>query len=347
MTPFDDFDPDGPGLGDGLYGLPFPPEDCAVQVIPVPWEATTSYGRGTARGPAAVRAASQQVDLLDLDFGAVWRAGIGMLPVDPAILAAAAEAEAPALRVIDAGGAAADADLAADVAIVDAASDRVNAAVYAAARGALDAGAIPAVLGGDHSSPFGAIRACAERFPGLGILHVDAHADLRVAYLGFAHAHASIQHNALALPGVGRLVGVGWRDVGAAEVARARTDPRIVPFWDRDLAAAALSGRPFSAVVDAILAALPDRVYVSFDIDGLDPVLCPGTGTPVPGGLSFRETSLLLRRLAEEKVVVGFDLCEVAPGADGGEWDANVGARVLYKLAGCALASQGRVPAET
>ena len=334
-----DFDPDGPGMGDGLFGLPLPPEACAVQVIPVPWEATASYGRGTAGGPAAVLGASQQVDLHDLDFGDFWRAGVGLLPVDPVIPAAAAEVEADALAVIAAGGPAGAPALAAARDRVDAASRRVSASVEASAEAVMERGGVPAVLGGDHSAPLGLLRAVARRHAGLGILQIDAHADLRVAYLGFAEAHASIMHNALALDGVARLVGVGWRDVGRSEVDRAASDPRIVPIWDRDLARAALAGRSFARVVEGIVAALPAAVHVSFDIDGLDPTLCPGTGTPVPGGLSFREVAFLLSRVASERRVVSFDLCEVAPGSDGGEWDANVGARVLYKLAGAAIRS--------
>jgi agmatinase len=222
---------------------------------------------------------------------------------------------------------------------VDAASAEVSRRVEAQAEAVMLRGALPAVLGGDHSAPLGLLRAVARRHPGLGILHIDAHADLRVAYLGFAEAHASIMHNALALDGVARLVGVGWRDVGQAEAQRASSDARIVPVWDRDLARAALNGRSFSRVVDGIVASLPPKVHVSFDIDGLDPSLCPGTGTPVPGGLSFREACFLLARVAAGREIVSFDLCEVAPGSGESEWDANVGARALFKLAGAALRS--------
>jgi agmatinase len=95
-------------------------------------------------------------------------------------------------------------------------------------------------------------------------------------------------------------------------------------------------------MIGRAVADLPPRVWVSFDIDGLDPALCPNTGTPVPGGLSFAEAVGLLRLLtASGRKVVGFDLSEVAPGPDGrSRWDANVGARVLYKLIGFALMSQ-------
>src|SRR5206468_706031 len=92
---------------------------------------------------------------------------------------------------------------------------------------------------------------------------------------------------------------------------------------------------------DEIVAVLPSEVYLSFDIDGLDPTLCPNTGTPVPGGLSFQQVCGLLRVLVESgRRIVGLDVNEVAPGADGDEWDANVGARLLYKMIGWALRSR-------
>jgi agmatinase len=196
-------------------------------------------------------------------------------------------------------------------------------------------------LGGDHSVPFGAIRAHAETYPGLGILHLDAHADLRDAYGGFTWSHASIFHNVMTkIDGVGRLVQVGVRDLGQAERDMiASSNGRIVTFYDADLATRKEEGVPFATIADEIVAALPHDVYLSWDIDGLDPTLCPGTGTPVPGGLSWNEAIGLLRALVRaKKRIVGLDLCEVAPGET--EWDANVGARLLYKMIGFALLTQ-------
>lgn len=342
-------DPDGPASDEGgLFGVQVSVQDAALVVIPVPWEATASYGRGTARGPEAVRAASLQVDLEDLQFGAVWTRGLGWAGDVAVAVAEDAEAtEDAALYVIDAGGAdqpSADAELVAARDLVDLGSARVRAAVRSAAEAALDRGALAAVLGGDHSSPLGLIEAVAARHPGVGILHVDAHADLRVAYLGFRESHASIMHNALELPGVACLVGVAYRDLGSAEVARIADDPAITAFYDRDLGAARCAGQSFDSLVEAIVEKLPQKVYLSIDIDGLDPVLCPETGTPVPGGLGWHELCALLVRVSACRTVVGFDLCEVAPGAAAGArrdgWDAIVGARVLYKLAGAALCSQ-------
>jgi hypothetical protein len=125
----------------------------------------------------------------------------------------------------------------------------------------------------------------------------------------------------------------------------ARTDAKLKNESDRfdaELARRRFDGESWSSVVREIVDALPQYVYLSFDIDGLDPTLCPHTGTPVPGGLQFQEACALLSAVAKSgRTIVGFDLCEVAPGPDGDEWDGNVGARLLYKMVGATLRSRG------
>jgi agmatinase len=343
------FDPGGAALFDGLFGLPDTPDEAAVIVVPVPWEPTTSYRRGTAKGPAAIREASRQVDLFDLDTGKPYEVGIAMLEPDPDIVRWNDDACALATPVIEAGG------IVDGVPELEDALKRVNdlchkldERVHALVKAELDRGKIACVLGGDHASPFGAIRAYSERFPGLGVLHIDAHADLRKDYEGFTCSHASIMRNVLdRLPGVARLVQVGIRDLSEEEkdVIDA-SGKRVATVFDRQLAERALRGVPFANVATDIVEGLPREVYVSFDIDGLDPSLCPHTGTPVPGGLSFREAVFLIGQVARSgRTIVGFDLNEVAPGPDGDEWDANVGARILYKLIGFMLQSRRMIAA--
>jgi agmatinase len=340
------FDPSAPALHEGLFGLPWTPDTAQVVVIPVPWEATVSYGSGTAQGPEAVLRASRQVDLLDRETGRPYEAGIAMLPISPEVRAWSDEARRRALPVIEAGGPGDDPGLRAAVAAVDALGERLNTWLYEETSRRLDAGRLVAVLGGDHSAPYGAIRALAERHPGLGVLHVDAHADLRRAYEGFRWSHASIMFNVLSeLPAVSRLVQVGIRDYSDEEDALIRANSeRIVTFFDPDVRKQVFDGDPWTRIALRIVATLPKEVYVSFDIDGLDPALCPHTGTPVLGGLSFPEACHLLRLLVESgRTIVGLDLCEVAPEAGGrSEWDGNVGARVLYKEIGFALMSRRR-----
>ncbi|MDP9361865.1 MAG: agmatinase family protein [Acidobacteriota bacterium] len=334
------FDPDAAApAGAGMYGLPFTPDEARVVVVPVPYEATTSYGGGTSRGPAAVFEASKQVDLFDRDTGRPYEAGIAMLDIPKKIVRWNRKAKAIAAAVIEKGGAIDRATRKA-AAEVNAISESVNAWVYEQTRALLDAGKMVVILGGDHSVPFGSIQACAETVPGLGILHLDAHADLRDSYEGFVWSHASIFHNVVTkIDAVARLVQVGVRDLSNAEsVMIAESGGRIVTFFDSDLAARKEEGASWAELADEIVAQLPSDVYLSWDIDGLDPTLCPSTGTPVPGGLSWNEAIGLLRALRRSgKRIVGLDLCEVSPGQT--EWDANVGARLLYKMIGFALLS--------
>ncbi len=316
-------DPDAPATkNSGIYGLPFTADEAKVVIIPVPYEATTSYGGGTSRGPAAIFAASKQVDLFDHETGRPYEAGIAMLPIPRKIVGWNAKAKKLGRK---------------NVAAVNKISDSVNQWVYGQTRALLQQDKMPVVLGGDHSVPFGAIRAHVEQYPGLGILHLDAHADLRDAYEGFTWSHASIFHNVMSRLPVRKLVQVGLRDLGAGEMGMIEdSDGRIVASFDADMAARKEEGTPFAEIADEIVAVLPNDVYLSWDIDGLDPTLCPGTGTPVPGGLSWNEAIGLLRAIRRaRKRIIGLDLCEVAPGQT--EWDANVGARLLYKMIGFAL----------
>lgn len=343
MTP--PFDPDAAAAGDGVYGLPHSPEEAEVVLVPVPWEATVSYGAGTADGPAAILRASRQVDLLDRETGRPYERGIAMLPVSGELRAQSEAARRIAGRVIEAGGAERDPSLAAEAARVDALCEGMNAWVEGIAGDWLERGKLVGVVGGDHSVPFGLIRAAAERNPGMGILHLDAHADLRHAYEGFTWSHASIMHNVVErVPGVARLVQVGVRDYANREEELIRGSAgRIRTFFDPDLKLRQMGGEPWMRIARGIVNELPEAVYLSFDVDGLDPTLCPHTGTPVPGGLSFPEAVALVRLVVEsERRIVGFDLCETAPGPEGsGEWDANVAARLLYKMIGFAVMGRG------
>jgi agmatinase len=340
------FDPGAAAMeGSGIFGLPFSVEEAKVVVVPVPYAATTSYGGGAERGPEAILRASRQVDLYDIETGRPYEAGIAMLPMPIDVLAWHAEARRDAETIVAVGGAIdGDEALEAALARVDAISTRVNEWVEGATARALARGALPAIIGGDHSTPFGAIRAVAAKHPRLGILHVDAHADLRAAYEGFSHSHASIMHNVASLvPGVAKIVQVAIRDLSEEEHDFARASGgRIVTHFDAHLVARLFDGESWSKIADDIVRDLPRNVYVSFDIDGLDPTLCPHTGTPVPGGLSFQQACALIRAVVKSgRRIVGVDVNEVVPGPEGDEWDGNVAARLLYKLVGWMLVSNG------
>lgn len=332
------FDPDAAGApGSGIFGLPFTREESKIVLLPLPFDATTSYGNGTAAGPDAIFDASMQVDLYDRRFGRVYEKGIFMEPSSDRIGAISKRARELAVPLIEKGGAEeGDALDAAAVAKIEAAGEEVNTFTYEHTKAVLREGKIPGLVGGDHSTPLGAIRACAEHAGELGILHIDAHMDLRQSFEGFRYSHASIMYNVLSTVGqVKKLVQVGIRDFGEGEMDfGTEQGSRVHRFYDDQWSQELLDGAAYSDLCKQAVALLPQKVYVSFDIDALEPSLCPHTGTPVPGGMSFNQAILLLDALKQSgKAVVGFDLVEVCPGDDG-EWDANVGARVLYKLCG-------------
>jgi agmatinase len=344
------FDPNAPARpGSGIFGLPHSEAEADVVLLPVPWEATTSYGAGAGEGPRAILEASMQVDLYDLDVDRPYLHGIHMLPIPPQVTQWNEEAKAAASLVIDSGGACDEPPLRDALARVNALSTQVNTYVEREVTRLLDAKKIVGVVGGDHSVPYGALVALAAHRQGrsFGVLHFDAHSDTRKAYEGFTHSHASIMFNVLeGVRQVDRLVQVGIRDVCEAEIGYvASQGDRVRVFYDRDLAYRRMEGEPFGKIAREIALALPDDVWVSFDIDGLDPHYCPHTGTPVPGGLDLAEAAFVLREVVRaKKRIVGFDLNEVAPNLrdEEDEWDGNVGARLLYKLVGFTLASQGK-----
>jgi len=309
-------------------------------------DATTSYHTGTAKGPAAIHEASMQVDLFDHQYGRLYERGIFLRDPDDNIASWSSAARAIAEPIIAAGGEGADADLAA----VNDYSSKVEQSVYQSTRSVLDAGKIPALLGGDHSTPLGAIRAiddaAATAGSTFGILQIDAHMDLRTAFEGFEQSHASILHNALdRCTRLRKVVMIGIRDYCEAELNHpARKDGRVITHFDQDWARRHAAGESVMALIDEAIGQLPEQVYITVDIDGLRPDLCPGTGTPVPGGLSFGEYALILERLVRSgRKVIGFDLVEVCPTDGDRQWNAAVGARALYKLCGCAMASQGAI----
>lgn len=339
------FDPDAAAApGTGIFGLPFGREESKIILLPVPFDATTSYSRGTANGPAAIFDASMQVDLYDRRFGKIYEKGIFMEEEDGEIADLNSSACESADPIIAAAGAEnmEDAEVAENLlSEVAKACERVNEFTYKHTKAVLAEGKVPGLIGGDHSTPFGAIKACAEFASangggGLGILHLDAHMDLRDAFEGFEWSHASIMHNVLSRIGqVGQVVQVGIRDFGERELMFAK-QRGVKVFYGDELEERLLEGEKFSNIIKEIIGALPDKVYVSVDIDALEPWQCPGTGTPVPGGLTFNQATLILEALAKSgKRIIGFDLVEVAPSQHG-EWDANVGARMLYKLCGIA-----------
>ncbi len=344
------FDPNAAAAKDsGIFGLPFSEDEAQLILIPVPWEATTSYGGGTSLGPQVIFHASKQVDLFDLELGNFYEAGIAMLPESTDVLNWNKAARQEALKVIEEGGDPDNQNLQSAMDSVNQYSVKINDYVYAETKKQLASNKKVGLVGGDHSTPFGAIQAFLEKYPNMGILHFDAHADLRQAYEGFEFSHASIMYNIMTKTKLKKLVQVGIRDFCEEEFHFIQENKdRLTVFFDTKMTERKLQGEHWSTICDEIIKQLPQEVYVSFDIDGLDPRFCPHTGTPVPGGLDFQEALFLIKKVAQSgKKIIGFDLNEVSPGDDvdlealdtASEWDANVGARLLYKLCGWTLDS--------
>jgi agmatinase len=340
------FNPNDPGHANAqVFGLPFTCEEADIVLVPVPWEVTTSYGGGTSRGPKAVWQASFQVDLYHPDFPGLWQRGIA-LDKEPKALRQQSDAlKADAQHVLKAltltPTAAQKTRVAKNLKHINQECAVMNEWVEMRTAHWLRQGKLVGLIGGDHSTPLGFFRSLAEHHGNFGILHIDAHMDLRVAYEGFTYSHASIMNHALALPQVQKIVQVGIRDHCQQEQDAVQgAKGRVSVHRSADLRAAQFGGSNWKDQCNRILKDLPDRVHISFDIDGLDPTLCPNTGTPVPGGLAFEEATYLLTRLARSgKQVIGFDLVEVSPARDN-EWDANVGARLLWHL--CGVLASGR-----
>lgn len=333
----ENFDPNGFATTSNLFGLPFNYAESETVVLPVPWEVTVSYSAGTAEGPEAIEKASLQVDLYDAFLPDAWKRGIFMLPVDQELNVKSYRFRQLAEQHISALEAGLeDVDTLKEI---NEACKEMVAWTKAQCCQILADGKRLVLLGGDHSTPLGYIHALAEEHSSFGILQIDAHADLRVAYEGFEYSHASIMYNALRTPQVQKLVQVGIRDYCQAENDMVEnSNGRIKTFFDRSIKAAGYGGKSWAEQCNEIVNELPEKVYLSFDIDGLDPKLCPNTGTPVAGGFEVEEVLFLLEKLVESgRQIIGLDLNEVSPGED--EWDANVGARLLYKLCNIMAAS--------
>lgn len=338
MSSFADFDPNVAGNPhNNIYGFPTTEEEAGLIILPVPWEVTVSYGAGTARAADNIFKASYQVDLFDFDYPNAWKKGFYMRQADKKILAKSdylrKQAELYIAYISKGEDVEENSFMSKAVRDINEGGMFLNNWVYEQAAALLNRNKLVALLGGDHSTSLGYLRAIAAKYPEFGVLQIDAHCDLRAGYEGFTYSHASIMYNALEeIPQIKRLVQVGTRDCCQEEWDYiSNSNRRVVTFFDKHLCEKQFEGQTWQAIVDDIINQLPQQVYLSFDIDGLDPKLCPHTGTPVQGGLEVEQVYYLLRRMTESgRRLIGFDLVEVGIGDD--DWDANVGARVLLKL---------------
>ena len=338
------FDPNAASNSEsGLFGLPFSAEQSQIIIIPVEWELTTSYNRGTVNGPEAIRSASLQVDLHHHDYPDLWKLGIWMDEF-PEELKALHQKLIPfseiIIEAVENGEMHENPKKFDSIYLeIEKGTEQKNAWLKQRIAYWKSQGKIVGLLGGDHSIPLAYHQFFADQNTKYGILHFDAHLDLRCAFEGFRYSHASIFNNVLKFPNVEKLVQVGIRDYCDYEAEFvAQEKERIAVFFDRDYRKRLYEGENWKQITDEIISKLPENVYVSVDIDALDPKLCPNTGTPVPGGLEYEELLYILNQLKRaNKNIIGFDLCEVSPGNGECEWDGNVGARVLFHLCGISV----------
>lgn len=332
------FDPNGVGVANGnIFGFPNSEEDAQIVIIPIPWDATASYRKGTSNGPKAILDASTQLDFFHPKLQKAYNTKVFLTPISEdwkAIndslneqskeyfsdleLIGETEAQVKHKAIID------EINLA-HSALTNNLKSRVTSLI--------ESGKICAVLGGEHSTPLGLIQALNDHYSSFSILQIDAHSDLRQAYEGFEQSHASIMYNVVtSCDSLVQLVQVGIRDLSQQEYEWSLNHPKIATYFDWNLKEASFQGKSWKSQCEEIIETLSSEVYISFDIDGLIPSLSPNTGTPVPGGITLEEVSYLLFSIVESgRSIIGFDLNEVSPGVDG-DWDANVGARVLWQL---------------
>ena len=273
-----------------------PAGEPAVAVLPVPYERTTSWGRGAEDGPAALLRASHYVELYDEELRLEpFRIGIETLPpVD-----------------VEAGE--------------DAALERISAS----ARAVIERGRFLAAIGGEHTVTPALVRGVVEAVGSdLGVVQFDAHTDLRPTYAGTPWNHACAMSRVLDL-GVSTLA-IGIRSLSRPEAVRIETEGLDV-IWASQMQA--LTAEELQALFLGLLASLPDTVYLTFDLDFFDPSLLPATGTPEPGGGNWRQALALLRLLFEHKRVIAMDVVELAPIPDNPASDYTA-ARLLYKCIG-------------
>ncbi len=272
------------------------PSKARFHVIPVPMETSVSYGGGTAKGPAAILAASDQLEAFD---------GQGC-PGDLGIhtQAAVKPAKAPAKRSLP---------------------ERWIDAIEKAVAKALKNKAVPAIIGGEHTVTLGAARAYKAAGEKIGFIHFDAHADLRDTYEGSKFSHACVLRRVheLGFP----IVQLGTRAYCREEADYRAANKKTITAYDADALAAG------ELPVSWIPKNFPKKVFITFDVDGLDPSIMPATGTPVPGGLGWYQTLKLLKAVGETRQVVGCDLCELAPilGQHASDFTA---ALLAYKMMG-------------
>lgn len=340
------FNPNGVGNTSGnIFGLPYTVEESDVVIIPVPWDVTVSRGEGADQGPKNVFYESFQIDLFDEVVADPWKAGIAMESIPEDIINLNHKLRKKARKYIKhyekTGG---DLLPAKYIKLRQEINDgcyKLFESITSKCRNYLADNKLPVILGGDHSTSLGLLKALSEIHNEFGVLQIDAHADLRPAFKGLTHSHASIMFNALEYSQISKLVQVGIRDFCSQEWNLINDNgSRLRAFTSRELQNQLSDGITWKNICDEIIRALPEKVYISFDVDGLEPSYCQSTGTPVPGGLSYNQAIYLIEKLVERgKTIIGFDIVETGPHP----LDGVVSCRLLYRIIALMLRANKRL----
>lgn len=270
-------------------------ESSRIVVLPAPYEHTVSYGGGTKRGPAALIKASQYVEFYDEELDRELCNEVGIATVAP--LQFDRKKDAAALEII-----------------------------YDSVRSLLHAGKFVVTLGGEHTISQAPIKAHLERYPELSVIQFDAHSDLRDSYLGSKFSHASVMARVAEFMDPRRIVQVGIR-AQCIEESRFIREKGVATFYAHDIR----SRNNETSWHDDVLSRLGENVYITFDVDGLDPSIMPSTGTPEPNGLYWSETMHLLRKIGEQRRIIGCDVVELAP-VKGMTHPDLTAAKLVYKM---------------
>lgn len=279
------------GLPDELSSA----ENSRVTIVPCPYEATTSYGKGTSKGPAAILEASQQVELFDDELW-VEPCTVGIQTAAAVEMEAQTEAHEEPFKALQ---------------------DAISPLV--------EFGKFPIILGGEHALTLGAVKACIGKYPDLSILQIDAHADLRKSYEDNVFSHACISYHLYKTLPNPNITQVGIRNISKGEADWMEEEqPNIHIFWARNQ-----EKWNFSEIIST----LSDNVYLTIDIDGLDGAVMPATGTPEPGGMNWYQLMDLIKQLCIKKNVVAADIVEFSPipGLHAPEF---LVAKLMYKIIG-------------
>ena len=271
-----------------------------IAIVSAPYEHTVSYGRGTGRGPEAMLEASHYVEFWDEEFRRELCFEKGIATIEPIDFGEATDADALAI-------------------------------IEEQVRGLLERDKFVVTLGGEHTISAAPIKAHLERYPDLTVLQIDAHSDLRVEYEGTRFSHASVMARVLEFLPASRIVQAGIRAQCREEYELIEREG-INTFFGYEIR----QGVYGQSWKERVLDALGPEVYITFDIDGLDPSIMPSTGTPEPGGLLWDETIQLMKMIGKHRRIVGFDVVELAPVPDV-SWPDFLAAKLVSKMLNAAF----------